>query len=58
MRLLWRSLVARWAAWQIREARNDGYLDGLLTGRRERPMTCGLAAAEHCAHSYMYDPGQ
>lgn len=36
----------------------DAYLEGLRSGRDERPMTCGLSAQQHCGHSYLYDPGQ
>lgn len=55
---MWKRLVRRLAEGELRRESADAYLRGLEAGRRERPMTCGLSQAEHCIHSYMYDPCQ
>lgn len=55
---MWRAVVRRLAAVEVRDARQKAYLQGLQTGRAERAMTCGIARADHCVHDYIYDPGQ
>lgn len=51
--------LIRWlASEQLHAERTAAYLRGYQEGRAAAPMTCGLTAAEHCGHSYLYDPGQ
>lgn len=47
----------RWLARnEIQDARGEGYLRGLRTGREEAPRECGVSY--HCPHDFIYDPGQ